>query len=43
MWKLVAGFKRYGLIRLFGPSGINLVSWPQTPKLQNVFRFHDFI
>ena len=26
MWKLVAGFKRYGLIRLFGPSGINLVS-----------------
>ena len=43
MLKLVVGFRSYGLIRLLGPIGPNIVSKPQTPKLKNFGTFHDFI
>ena len=39
MWKLVVGFRSYGLIRLLGPSGSNVVSSPQTPKSRNFLRW----
>ena len=35
MWKLMVGFRSYGLIRLLGPSGPNVVSRPQIPKSGN--------
>ena len=43
LWKLQLGFWTYGLIRLLGPSGPNVVSGSQTPRLRNFLRFHDFI
>ena len=43
MLKLVVVFRSYGLIPLLGPRGPNIVSKPQTPELQNVGTFHDFI
>ena len=43
MLKLVVGFRSYGLIRLLGPSGPNVVSRAQNPELQNFGTFHDFI
>ena len=43
LWKLQLGFWSYGLIRLLSPSGTNVVSWPQTPRLNFFLRFHDFI
>ena len=42
MLKLVVEFSIYGLIRLLGPGGPNVVSRPQTPELQNFGKFHDF-
>ena len=42
-WKLVVGFRSYGLIRFSGPSNPNKISRPQIPKWQNFLRFHDFI
>ena len=41
--KIGAGFRSYGLIHLLGPSGANVVSKPQTPKLQNVLEYRNFI
>ena len=39
---LVVGFWSYDLIHLLEPSGPNVVSRPQTPKLSNFLRYHDF-
>ena len=41
--KLELGFWTYGLIRLLGPSGPNIVSRPQTPKPSNFLRFNNSI
>ena len=42
---LMAGyvFWTYGWICLLGPSGLNVVSRPQTPRWRHFLRFHDFI
>ena len=42
MWKLVVGFRSYGLIRLLGPCGPNVVSRPQTPKSRIFLKNHGF-
>ena len=42
MLKLVVAFRNYGMILLLGPSDPNVVSRPQTPKLQIFWKFHDF-
>ena len=39
LWKLQLGFWSYGLIRLLSPSGTNVVSWPQTPRLNFFWDF----
>ena len=43
LWKLQLWLWTYGLIRLFDPSGPNVVSGSQTPRTRNFLRFHDFI
>ena len=43
LWKLQLGFWIYGLIRLMGPSGPNVVSRPQTLRSRNFLRFHNSI
>ena len=40
--RVQVGFRSYGLIRLLGPSGPNVVSRPQTPKPKDFSRHHDF-
>ena len=42
MWRLVGGFRNYGLIGLLGPSGTKVASRLRTTNLQSFFRFLDF-
>ena len=42
MWKLVVGFRSYGLIHLLDPSGPKVVSRLQTPKSKNFLRHYNF-
>ena len=41
--KIALWFWTYGLIRLLGTSGPDVVSGSQTPSSRNFLRFHDFI
>ena len=43
LWKLYLLFWTYGLIRLLGPSGPNVVSRLQTLRSRYFLRFHNFI
>ena len=43
LWKLELRFWTYGWKRLLGPSGPNVVSKPQTPKLRHFLKFHTLI
>ena len=42
-WKLKLGFWSYGVIRLLGPVGPNIVSRPQTLRSIYFLRFQNFI
>ena len=40
LWKLELGFWTYSLMCFLGPSGPNVVFWPQTPKSWNFLTYH---